>query len=266
MNNIPSLKILTCLFMKKIIVSALMLFFYVASFSQQTYYAAAKSGLSMREQPSTSAKVLEKIPYGDKLVTVAGDANQPAISTEGFNGFWWKVTYNNKTGYIVSSYVLPTPAPKAGTKKLADYFTQVSTANGSPLVIKKSDPALNETGESTITKQLYKNGMEWQEMRGYEFGSDVYMLPDFTIEQCYLLVRLIGQYPDLIADKDVFPSKNTVIKNPNGEKGFEVIRDKEDGPSGPIKKIKITLAQGAYTEFEIFMLDTQAVVFYSSGV
>jgi hypothetical protein len=252
--------------MKKIIIVFAALFFYTFSFAQYTYYAAAKSGLSIREQPSTSAKVLDKIPYGEKLMTVAGDVNQPAISTEGFNGFWWKVNYNGKTGYIVSSYVLPLPAPKAGTKTLQEYFAQVSAANGGPLIIKKSDPALNETGESTLTKQLYKNGMEWQEMRGYEFGSDVYMLPDFTIEQCFLLLRLVGQYPDLIADKDPFPSKNSVIKNPTGEKAIEVMKDKESGSGGPGKKIKITLAQGAYTEFEIFMLDTQAVIFYSSGV
>lgn len=252
--------------MKKIPAFILSLFICLAAFTQHTYYAAAKAGLSIREQPGTSAKILDKIPYGEKLTTIAGDANQPAISTEGFNGFWWKISYNGKTGYIVSSYVLPLPAPKAGTKTLPDYFAQVSAVNGSPLTIKKSDAALNEMGESELTKQLYKNGMEWHRSQGYEFGSDVYMLPDFTIEQCYLLMRLIGQYPELIADKDVFPSKNSSIKNPVGDKTIEVIRDKQDGPGGPIQKIKITLAQGAYTKFEIFMLDTQAVIFYSSGV
>lgn len=44
------------------------------------------------------------------------------------------------------------------------------------------------------------------------------------------------------------------------------MRDKDAGPGGPVKKVKIILTQGAYTEFEIFMLDTQAVIFYSSGV
>ncbi len=252
--------------MKKLLAITFVICFCLSGFSQHTYYAAAKAGLSIREQPGTSAKVLDKIPYGEKLVTVAGDANQPAISTEGFNGFWWKISYNGKTGYIVSSYVLPLPAPRAGTKTLSDYFAQQSAPNGNPLTIKKSDAALNEMGESELTKQLYKNGMEWHKSQGYEFGSDVYMLPDFTIEQCYLLVRLIGQYPELIADKDVFPSKNSTIKNPAGDKTIEVIRDKQDGPGGPIQKIKITLAQGAYTEFEIFLLDTQAVIFYSSGV
>ena len=252
--------------MKKVIFAFAALLFYTFSFAQYTYYAAAKSGLSIREQPSTSAKVLEKIPYGEKLVTVAGDANQPAISTEGFNGFWWKVNYNNKTGYIVSSYVLPLPAPKAGTKTLKEYFAQVSSAVGSPLVIKNSDAALNEMGESSLTKQLYKNGMEWHRWEGYESASELHLIPDFTIEQCFLLVRLIGQYTEVITEKDGFPIKSSTIKNPTGNKTIEVQREVYDGKSGPINKIKFISEQGAITEVEIYMLQTQAVIFWSSGV
>lgn len=258
--------------MKKIFVTLVIIFFYSSSFSQYTYYAAAKAGLSMREQPNTSAKVLEKIAYGEKLVTLADEHSPVAVATEGFNGFWWKVKYNNKTGYIVNSYVLPMPPPKAGAKTLSDYFLQVSTKAGSPLLIKKSEAALQEMGESTITKQLYKNGMEWQEEKGYENGSNLYLLPDFTIEQCFLLVRLLGQYPDLISEKDPFPVKNTNTKIEGGAKSVEVQREKYDGPQGsaskpgPVEKIKIVLEQGAITEFEIFTLGTQAIIFWSSGV
>jgi uncharacterized protein YgiM (DUF1202 family) len=252
--------------MKKIFFTVIAVLIYSASFSQYSCYASAKAGLSMREQPSTNAKVLEKIPYGEKLVTVAGDNNPPAISTEGFNGFWWKVTYNNKTGYIVSSYVLPFPPPKAGVKTFADYFAQVSSAVAAPLVIKKSDPSLAEMGESTTTKQLFKNGMEWHKVESYENGSELYLIPDLTIEQCFLLIRLVGLYPDLISDKDVFPSKNSTIKNATGDKTIEVQREKYDGRTGPVNKIKISLAQGAITDLEIYMIDTQAVIFWSSGV
>ena len=252
--------------MKKIIAAALALFFCSVCFSQSVYYAAAKAGLSMREQPGTAAKILEKIPYGEKLVIVPNTEQQVAIATEGFNGFWWKVKYNEMVGYIVNSYVLPLPAPKTGTKTLNDYFSQVSSATGNPLVIKKSDATLNEMGESTLTKQLYKNGMEWHRWEGYESASELYLLPDFTIEQCFLLVRLISQYPDLISDKDVFPSKNSTLKNPTGDKTIEVEREKYDGKQGPVNKIKIISAQGAVTEFEIYMLETQAVIFWASGV
>ena len=114
--------------------------------------------------------------------------------------------------------------------------------------------------------------MEWHHAQGYEFGSNLYMLPDFTIEQCFLLVRLLGQYPDLIGEKDAFPTKNSTIKNEFGDKAIEVVREKYDGPKdpagkpGPVRKVKIVSAQGAITEFEIFTLDTQAVIFWSSGV
>jgi hypothetical protein len=234
--------------------------------SQTTYYAAAKTGLSLREQPNATAKVLEKIAYAEKVITVVDSVQPKMITTEGFNGYWWKVKYNNKEGYLVSTYLLPVPPPKAGIKKLEDYFAQVSAAAGSPIIFQKTDAALNEMGESTLTKQLYKNGMEWHKSQGYETGSEVFMLPDFTIEQCFLLLRLVGQYPDLITEKDGFPIKNTVIKNDTGDKSIELEREKYDGKTGPVKKLKIILAQGAYTELEIFMLDTQAVIYWNSGV
>jgi len=252
--------------MKKYIGLALGTFFYLTAISQYTYYAAARAGLSLREQPNTNAKVLEKIAYGEKLVTVNDPDPLVAIASEGFTGYWWKVKYKDKTGYIVNSYVLPAPPPKTAVKTLSDYFAQVSTKAGTPLVIKNADPALNETGESVLTKQLYRNGMEWHETKGYEYGSNLYLLPDFTIEQCFLLVRLLGQYPDLVADKDPFPVKNSSTKNDMGEKAIEVQREKYDGKPGPVQKIKIITTQGAITELEIFILNTQAVIFWSSGV
>lgn len=252
--------------MKRILAFAFLLVCSFAAFSQQTWYAAAKAGLSLREQPNTTSPVLEKIAYGEMIVTSADNNNPPAISTEGFNGYWWKVTYKGKTGFVVSSYILPIAPPKAGTKNFAEYFAQVSSASGAPLVVKNSNAALNEMGESTLTKQLYKNGMEWHRWEGYESNSEVYLIPELSIEQCYLLVRLIGQYPELISDKDPFPVKNSNQKKENGSKTVEVQREVIDGRTGPINKIKISADQGAIYELEIYLLQTQAVIFYSSGV
>ena len=158
------------------------------------------------------------------------------------------------------------PAPKATTKTITDYFLQVSAKAGSPLLIKKSEAAQNKMEQSTITKQLFKNGMEWHGEKGYENGSNLYLLPDFTIEQCFLLVRLLGQYPDLINDKDTFPVKNTTAKNEVGAKSIEVQKEKYDGKPGPVQKIKIIPEQGAITEFEIFTPGTQAIKFWAPGV
>ena len=243
-------------------------FFIALAFSakaQTVYYAAAKSGISLRETPNTNAKLVDKIPYGGKVSSLIDTFPPSVIITEGFKGTWWKVEYNNKQGYVSSSYLLPVPPPKAGIKTLKDYFAQSSPTLGDKLVIKKSDASLNEMGESTLTKQFFTNGMEWHETQAYESGSELYVLPDFSVEQCFLLLRILNQYPDLIGEKDAFPVKKTSTKNTEGEKIIDIEREDNDSKS-PVKKIKITSTKGVVTEFEIFSLDQQAVIFYSSGV
>ncbi|MEO6719910.1 MAG: SH3 domain-containing protein [Ferruginibacter sp.] len=234
--------------------------------AQSHYYAAAKNGLSMREQPDLNAKVLDKISYGQKLELINDTAGNKAISAEGFSGYWWLVKYNDKKGYVVSPYVLPSPPPDNSIKTLQDYFAQISSPNGNAIVIKEPVPA-GEEGGSELKKQLYKNGMEWHETQGYEYGASLYILPGYTMEQAFLLIRLIGQYPDLINVKDAFPAKKIKTKTETAERSIEVEREiYDDGKQGPIKKIKITLVAGVITEFEIFIIDTQVFVSYSSGV
>ena len=236
-----------------------------AAWAQTSYYAAAKSGLSIREQPDVNAKVLDKIPYGQKVEILKDAAEMKAISVEGFSGYWWLVKYNDKKGYVVSSYVLGSVPPGASVKKLEDYFAQISSPNGPPIVLQ--EPASQDEESARLKKQMYKNGMEWHETQGYEYGASLYILPGYTIEQAFLLVRLIGQYPDLINAKDVFPVKNNKIKNEIGEKIIELERETfDDSKQGPIKKIRIIHTQGAITEFEIFSIDSQVLISYSSGV
>ena len=63
-----------------------------------------------------------------------------------------------------------------------------------------------------ITKQLYKNGAEWHHFSGYEYGSDTYFLPGFTMEQGFLLVRLIPEFKEVFGEKDEFPTENKTFK------------------------------------------------------
>jgi len=235
--------------------------------AQLVYYAAAKAGLSMREQPGVNAKVLEKIAYGQKLEVLKGEDNLQPIATEGFSGSWWKVKCNNKVGYIVSSYLLTSVPPKGGVNNLTNYFKQLSSPAGGPVVIGSLEDKSLEEGGGQLKKQLYKNGMEWHEAQGYEYNSALYILPGYTIEQAYLLLRLLNQFPELIGDNEPFPVKNLITTNQAAEKKIEVERENyDDGKLGPVKKIKITHSEGAVTEFEIFTIDTQVLVSYNSGV
>jgi Bacterial SH3 domain len=251
---------------KTIFILALLFVTHLSIAQSRVYFAAAKAGLSMREKPDVNAKVLEKINYAEKLQMLNDTFPAVEISAEGFNGFWQKVRHNNKTGYVVSSYLLPLVPPKTGVKNLKDYFAQVTAVAAPKFIVKKGSQNNIEEGGYTSSKQLYKNGMEWHEMQGYEYGADTYFIPDFSIEETFLLLRLLNAYPELIGEKDFYPSKNTSVKLEFGEKKIMVEREAYDNKPGPVKKIRMAMETGGYTDFEIFNLNGYAVVSWSSGV
>lgn len=249
-----------------------LLFVSFVLFAQQhgTMYVAAKTGLSMRETAAASAKVVEKIPYGSKVIFVEEDGDWKEIITEGLTGYWRKVKFNNKTGYVVDSYLFPWPPPKLNTTKdLKQYLAQVATPFGQQLITRSGKTEeITESGWE-LTKQLYKNGAEYQQFSGYEYGSDTYFLPGFGLQQGFLLCRLIPEFKEVFGEKDEFPTANKKIKK--GEREYEIQlikRTDEVEYTGPytIEKIRIMYEDGAYYQFEMYMLENQLVISFSSGV
>lgn len=241
-----------------------------AQHSFGTYYVAAKTGLSMRETPEAGAKVVDKIPYGTKVTTLDDGKEWKSISTEGLMGYWKKVKYNNKTGYIVDSYLFPWAPPKLATATgMKQYLAQVSLPFGQKLVTRNG--TMNQITESgwELSKQLYKNGAEHHDFLAYEYGSDTYFLPDFSFQQGFLLLRLLPEFKDLFGEKDEFPTVSKKITKDGREYDIKLITygDPEDyaGPS-EIQKISISWDDGASYSFEMYMLDNQLVIFFSGGV
>ena len=130
----------------------------ITAAQENALYVAAKTGLNIREKPETTAKVLDKIPYATKISLEETGEQSKRINTEGFIGYWRKVTYNNKTGYIIDAYLLPYPPPKTGTKTMKEYLAQISVAFGDSLIIDNGTMNNVEEGGSRLIKQLYKNG------------------------------------------------------------------------------------------------------------
>lgn len=237
---------------------------------QGTYYVAAKTGLSMREKADPASKVLDKIPYGTKVTTIDEDVAWVQIITENMTGFWKKVKYNNKTGYIVDSYLMPWAPPKLATiKDLKQYLAQSSAPAGAKVVTKSgSMEQITESGWE-LTKQLYKNGGEYHQFFAYEYNSDTYFLPGFSIQQGFLLCRLIPEFKEVFGEKEEFPLTNKEYKKDDREYSVKVIRysaDETDTSPFNIEKIKISFEDGAYYEFEMYMQDNQLVIFFSGGV
>lgn len=227
-----------------------------------TLYVGAKTGLSMREKKDPNSKVLVKIPYGTKIMINYPD-DIVNITTEGIEGAWAKTTYNGKTGYIVNSYLLPWPPPKATVKTMKQYLPQVTTAAGAPVVVKVGSIESLEAGGSTTKKQLYKNGAEYHEEIFYEANNDIYFLPGFTLEQGFILLRLIPEFKSVFGDTDELPTEDKTIKK--GDNEYTIKVEKVENTSW-LQRIRIEYADGAYYTFEMFLLGGQLVISYGGGV
>lgn len=237
------------------------------------YYVAAKSGLSIREKAEASSKVLEKIPYGTKITTLDDGLEWKEIVTEGMTGYWRKVKYNNKTGYIVDSYLLPWAAPKLATiKELKSYLSQVSLPAGAKVVTKSGSMNNIEEAGWELTKQLYKNGAEYHEFLAYEYGSSTFFLPGFSLQEGFLLCRLIPEFKEVFGEKDEFPVSSKKFTKDGREYEIKIHRPMADGTDSgdtspfSIERIEISYEDGAYYEFEMYMINNQLVIVFGAGV
>ena len=164
----------------------------------------------------------------------------------------------------MDAYLFEVPPPKAGTKTLREYLQQISTAFGDKLVVKTGTTG-SEEGGSQLTKQLFSNGSEWHELLGYEYNSMTYFIPGFTMQQAFLLLRLLPEFSDYISGEDAYIVTNKTVKKKNRE--YKYLIEKEDlDDNSWIKKIIISFEEGAIYTFELFQIDDQVVIFYGSGV
>lgn len=255
----------------KLFITALAVFVSCTLHSQNDpLYVAAKTGLSIREKPDPASKVLDKIPYGTKLNLIDEDGGSTTIITEQLTGYWRKVKYHNKTGYIVDSYLFPWPPPKLATvKEMKQYLAQVSVPFGQKLVIRSAAaPQIPESGWQ-LSKQLYKNGAEHHNFLAYEYASDTYFLPGFSLQQGFLLLRLIPEFKDVFGEKDEFPTASkTITKNGRAYdiKLFKTVDEPEYGGPYTIEKIRISYEDGVSYEFEMYLQENQLVVVWSGGL
>ncbi len=227
-----------------------------------TLYVAAKGGLSLREKKDANSKVLVQIPYGTK-VSINYPDEIVNITSDGIIGAWAKTSFNGKTGYIVNSFLLPWPPPKTTVKTMKQYLLQVSPAAGAPVIVKAGSIESLEAGGSNTKKQLYKNGAEYHEETFYEAGNDIYFLPGFTIEQGFILLRLLPEFKAVFGETDIFPMEDKTIKR--GDDDYRIRVEKMEA-SDWIENIKIDYVEGAFYTFEMFLLGGQLVINFGAGV
>jgi len=82
--------------------------------AQQEAYVAAESGLSLRDQPDVSAKMLSKLSYGE-AIGILEETNIKLVVLDGgekVSGEWVKVETRSHIGYVFNGYLSPNKIAK----------------------------------------------------------------------------------------------------------------------------------------------------------
>jgi hypothetical protein len=94
--------------LKQILAIGLLLNVAILS-AQQEAYVSAESGLSLRDQPDVSGKMLSKLAYGEAIGVLEKTDHKLVILDGGkkVSGEWVKVETRNHIGYVFNGYLSP---------------------------------------------------------------------------------------------------------------------------------------------------------------
>jgi hypothetical protein len=93
----------------KMILAIALVFNMTIATAQKDAYVAAESGLSLRDQPDVSGKMLTKLAYGD-VIGILEETDKNLVVLDGgekITGKWVKVETSNHIGYVFNGYLSP---------------------------------------------------------------------------------------------------------------------------------------------------------------
>lgn len=96
-------------YLKKILAITLVFNVAIVTAQQKDAYVAAESGLSLRDQPDVSGKMLTKLAYGE-VIGVLEETDKILVVLDGgkkISGKWVKVETRNHIGYVFNGYLSP---------------------------------------------------------------------------------------------------------------------------------------------------------------
>ena len=244
----------------KATVSFLILFFsFLVTYAQGTLYSASKAGLNLREKPDINAPVLTKIPYGEKMDLIRTE-KQTNTETEGMKFSWAYVSYLGQKGYVADIYTLSFAPPKH--KDVESYLNSLATQVGKweeKPEFETADGAIHDNAVQTL-KILYNNGVLYRMNQGYEWENVSVWLPGFSMEQAFVLARLLPQFNNVLHTSDSFPKKSQKISD---EKSVTVSHSE----SWPFcQTIRYELTNVSFHTVEIRNEDGEISITYSSGI
>lgn len=117
--------------------------------AQQSAYVSAESGLSLRDQPDVSGKMLTKLAYGEAIGVLEKTNKQLVVLDAGekVSGEWVKVETRNHIGYVFDGYLSSEKIAKTIRLKLKDLNVEVKNLATSDY---KRSHDLNNSETATI--------------------------------------------------------------------------------------------------------------------
>jgi hypothetical protein len=95
-------------------------------------YNMATSGLYLRSQPKTSARVITKVPYATQVTVL--ERTDVSSRVGWIEDNWLKVHFRGRTGYLFAGYLSPIPTPKKEetSGNLSNLLTNYSSSAFTP--------------------------------------------------------------------------------------------------------------------------------------
>lgn len=148
------------------------------------------SGIKLRDNPGGA--IILSIPYAAKVITIEAKNSNFPVTVEGIKGAWVKVNFNGKIGYVFDGFLSRLPAPSLTDANLRVYVKREFKVISEDLPL--SYLTTNDLGASGNTVLFLEwNGQKcaYENHFYYEGGGENLSIPGVSIEEAYLLVRII---------------------------------------------------------------------------
>ncbi len=129
-------------------IAAMMLFTGKYAVAGESAVIAAASGLSMREKPVRSAKLIVKLQQGTKVEII--DKNGPAEQIEGKRSNWFKITSGSHTGWVFGGFVQEITGKSVARPAAADKENATENPPADPDFVDNEA----ETDEKTVLRRF----------------------------------------------------------------------------------------------------------------
>lgn len=86
-------------------------------------YVIAEGGLNLRESPDQNSKILLKIPDSHKVEILNEEDSLPITEINYIPGKWIRIKYQEYSGYVFNSFLLPIKPPRVNFSNLSVYLS-----------------------------------------------------------------------------------------------------------------------------------------------